>query len=505
MNKPDVLLNDNPQELEKEDIPSSIAHSEVLEDNGEAQLAISETEDSLPPVDKPQDNQQVVEDKGDEVEPPKKKKEKKKAVTSGKRVIGLMLPSSFMVYRVAANFPELAANDHLLLQTRTGEVVGRVVYISSGPPERSIDPERLFPGRITRIIRKLSKSDLANIEKNREIEQKAKLVCRQTIRELKLPMKLAKVTYQQKGSKILFHFTSEGRVDFRELVRHLGTKLKNRIEMRHVGVRDETRLLSGIGPCGKELCCSQYLQKFHPVSVRMAKNQDLSLNPDGISGVCGRLLCCLAYENDTYVDLKKGLPKIKKCCWTKSGKEATVKSVHTLSGMVTLQHKDGTYESLPATDISKEKPETLINKPDKLNIDEQYKNPSKSDKQSFKDKKTTDKDNAQEVADKEKAAEATPSKSSKKRRNRRRRRGRVNRDGNEQPKNQASNDNTNSVANAHQKQVNKNGEVKEGDVKTGDVGSKSEAPKKRRRRRRRRNNRGGGGDKPNPTSNTSSE
>lgn len=285
------------------------------------------------------------------------KKGAKKRVTSGKKIIGLLLPDSHMVYRVAANFPDLAANDLLLLQTRTGEVVGKVSFVSCSPPEKNIDSNRLFPGKITRIIRKLSQQDIEAMDKKADMEKQAKVVCRQAIRDLKLPMKLAKVTYLQKGSKILFHFTSEGRVDFRELVRKLGADLKTRIEMRHIGVRDETRLLGGVGPCGKDLCCSQYLQKFHPVSVRMAKNQDLSLNPDGISGVCGRLLCCLAYENDAYAELKKGLPKVKKCCWTQGGKEATVKCVHTLSGMVTVQHLDGTYATLPAATLSKTKPE----------------------------------------------------------------------------------------------------------------------------------------------------
>jgi cell fate regulator YaaT (PSP1 superfamily) len=503
MNKSDESLKEDPKELEKGDISSLPAQGEVLKNDKKNQLPIKEAEVSQSEVDNPHgDNSNGVGSS------PKNKKEKKKAVTSGKRVIGLMLPSSFMVYRVAANFPELAANDSLLLQTRNGEVVGRVVYISSGPPERSIDPERLFPGRITRIIRKLSKSDVENIRKNSEIEQKAKLVCRQAIRELKLPMKLAKVTYQQKGSKILFHFTSEGRVDFRELVRLLGTKLKNRIEMRHVGVRDETRLLSGVGPCGKELCCSQYLQKFHPVSVRMAKNQDLSLNPDGISGVCGRLLCCLAYENDTYVELKKGLPKIKKCCWTKGGKEATVKNVHTLSGMVTLQHKDGTYETLPASDISKEKPEFPEVQPDSVQYNGSDKKPVKSDKASFKNKKNTKKPAAQKEVDKEKTAETPPSKSSKKRRSRRRRKGRVNKEGSEQnvvqnsqpkPNNQTSDTNVNSGSKPPPNQDNKNGEVK-----TGEAGSKGDGTKKRRRRRRKRGNRSGG-EKPNqpPTSGSS--
>ncbi|MBF0358135.1 MAG: hypothetical protein HQL70_05965 [Magnetococcales bacterium] len=408
-----------------------------------------------------------------------------------------------MVYRVAVNFPELAANDSLLLQTRSGEVIGRVVYVSSDPTDKSIDPSRLFTGKITRIIRKLSSADLQSIENNREIEKRAKLVCRQTIRELKLAMKLAKVTYQQSSSKILFHFTSEGRVDFRELVRQLGTKLKTRIEMRHVGVRDETRLLSGIGPCGKELCCSQFLQKFHPVSVRMAKNQDLSLNPDGISGVCGRLLCCLAYENDTYVELKKGLPKVRKCCWTADGKEATVKSVHTLTRMVTLQRRDGTYETLPANDVSKEKPETPIKGANDQDLLSSKEVPVGRIKQSTPNKKTSDgsaktsakPSNKPDAEQDDKAAEST-SKSQQRRKSRRRRRKRSKGQGggddglqqNQQPQQAGSTENSQPEAKASQNPA------QGGEVKDGGSASKTGQGKRRRRRRRRGGNRGGGGE-----------
>ncbi|MBF0382380.1 MAG: hypothetical protein HQL69_15265 [Magnetococcales bacterium] len=498
MNNPDVSLTQKPQELAEVEIPSLDAQSVVVADNGEPQSTNGKTEDNQQQPDASQNGTKKSEGGST---PPKKKKDKKKPVTSGKRIIGLMLPSSYMVYRVAANFPELEANDSLLLQTSNGEVVGRVVYISSGPPQRSIDSSRLFPGRITRIIRKLSKSDLANLEKNRDIEKRAKLVCRKAIRDLKLPMKLAKVTYQQKGSKILFHFTSEGRVDFRELVRQLGTKLKNRIEMRHVGVRDETRLLNGLGPCGKELCCSQYLQKFHPVSVRMAKNQDLSLNPDGISGVCGRLLCCLAYENDTYVELKKGLPKIKKCCWTKSGREATVKNVHTLSGMVTLQYKDGAYETVPAVDLSKDKPDITEIQTEQFNYDEVEDSPKQEKNKSNKKSKTDKPSGAKKDTDKPDTLEAIPNKPSKKRRNRRRRRGRGNKEGGEQNQEQNSQNQTASQAGQAKsnpdstkpqaKQENRGGEAKD-----TEAAKKGDGTKRRRRRRRRRGNKGGGGEKP---------
>jgi cell fate regulator YaaT (PSP1 superfamily) len=431
---------------------------------------------------------------GDRVDPVKKvKKHEEKVVTSGKRVIGLLLPDSFMVYRVAANFPELATNDSLLLQTRDGEVIGRVVYISSGPPEKSVEQDRLFPGKITRIIRKLSQKDLQAIDKKNEVEKKAKVVCRQTIRELKLPMKLAKVTYQHKGSKVLFHFTSEGRIDFRELVRQLGTKLKTRIEMRHVGVRDETRLLSGVGPCGKELCCSQYLRKFHPVSVRMAKNQDLSLNPDGISGVCGRLLCCLAYENDTYAELKKGLPKVKKCCWTQGGQEATVKCVHTLSGMVTVQHKNGICETLPATKLSKEKPPPLHDEEkiqDSSSTGEVLACPAELNKQR-KNKSSEAKSPRPEAEPDGKAGVATKSERKKRRRRRKRGKGKGEVGVNAQAPRQdgSTTSQVNSQANSNPpEQVKQVAESKEAGEK-----ARTSTGKRRRRRRRRQHSGGEGG------------
>ncbi len=432
---------------------------------------------------------------------PELEDKKENSVTSGKKIIGIRLPDSYMVYRVAANFPELEADDSILLQTKNGETVGRVAYISNSPPQKSIDQSLLFPGNITRIVKKLGKKDLQAFEKKHEIEQNAKIVCRKLIRELKLAMKLAKVTYLQKGGKILFHFTSEGRIDFRELVRQLGSKLKSRIEMRHVGVRDETRLLSGIGPCGKELCCSQYLQKFHPVSVRMAKNQDLSLNPDGISGVCGRLLCCLAYENDIYVELKKGLPKVKKCCFTQNGQEATVKCVHTLSGKVTIQYKDGVYATVPAETLSREKPPPQTPAPQQeMSGVEYHDNGAKpTDNKNLKSKGPSSSkdvvagsdgvpDSKPSNQDNEQAAKIERRKKSRRRRRRRGKSGEK-RDG-QQPDKAASSGRSQQKAKASE--FEPKGES--GKSKDGSGAEKSGGKSRRRRRRRRRggNNKEGG-------------
>lgn len=273
-----------------------------------------------------------------------------------RRILGIRLHGSSMVYRLVASFPDLAPGDQLLLQMKDGESEGCVIFVSSAIYTGKNDPRKLYPGSITRIIRKLADNEADQAKERREKELKAKILGRNLIRQLAMPMKLSRVIYQPGGSKAIFYFTSEVRVDFRDLVKQLSEELSVRVEMRHVGVRDETRLLGGVGHCGKDFCCSQYLQKFHPVSVRMAKNQDLSLNPDGISGVCGRLMCCLAYENDTYSHLRETLPRVKENLWTKDGREILIRSVQPLRGRVTCQFADGTRENCPAADLLLEKP-----------------------------------------------------------------------------------------------------------------------------------------------------
>jgi cell fate regulator YaaT (PSP1 superfamily) len=158
-----------------------------------------------------------------------------------------------------------------------------------------------------RILRKATDDDIAREEKNREREAEAFKVAQDMIMERELPMKLIRVEYSFDATRATFFFFSETRIDFRELVKDLAYKLKNRIEMRQIGVRDVARMIGGFGPCGRELCCSSFLKNFEPVSIRMAKKQDMVLNPAKISGVCGRLLCCLSYEYEMYDEIKKDL------------------------------------------------------------------------------------------------------------------------------------------------------------------------------------------------------
>jgi len=170
-------------------------------------------------------------------------------------------------------------------------------FTKNGPPSRS------------RVLRAANKNDLQALERRDGVERRAKNLCNEKITELKLPMNLSRVVHLPAGNKTIFFFTAEGRVDFRQLIKELASNLHHRIEMKQVGVRDEARAIGGNGVCGESLCCSTFLNEFSPVTIRMAKDQGLALNPSKISGVCGRLMCCLQYEHGTYKELIRGLPK----------------------------------------------------------------------------------------------------------------------------------------------------------------------------------------------------
>ncbi len=161
----------------------------------------------------------------------------------------------------------------------------------------------------SRVLRAANKNDLQAQERREALEKRAKTLCNEKITELKLPMNLSRVVHAPSSNKTMFFFTAEGRVDFRQLIKELAWNLHHRIEMKQVGVRDEARAIGGNGVCGESLCCSTFLDEFTPVTIRMAKDQGLALNPSKISGVCGRLMCCLQYEHGTYKELIRGLPK----------------------------------------------------------------------------------------------------------------------------------------------------------------------------------------------------
>lgn len=219
-------------------------------------------------------------------------------------VAGVKFKSAGKVYYFEANGLEVAMGDHVIVETSRGIEFGTV-----GMETKDVEDKEVVQP-LKKIIRKATEEDeerYAEIEKKKE---RAMNLCQEKIEKHQLDMKLIDVEHTFDNSKIIFYFTADGRVDFRDLVKDLAGIFRMRIELRQIGVRDEAKMLGGIGNCGKGLCCHQWLSEFHPVSIKMAKVQNLSLNPTKISGVCGRLMCCLKYENDVYLELKKGLPEV---------------------------------------------------------------------------------------------------------------------------------------------------------------------------------------------------
>lgn len=203
--------------------------------------------------------------------------------------------------------------DHVIVDTARGLEYGKVVIGKREVPEDDV----VLP--LKKVIRVASEADAVVVKGNRNAAGDAFHICQNKIKEHDLKMKLIDVEYTFDRNKIIFYFTAEGRVDFRELVKDLASIFRTRIELRQIGVRDEAKLLGGIGPCGRMLCCSTFLGDFEPVSIKMAKDQNLSLNPTKISGLCGRLMCCLKYEHDNYESVKDELPRVGKMVMTSQG------------------------------------------------------------------------------------------------------------------------------------------------------------------------------------------
>ncbi|MGA7827809.1 MAG: stage 0 sporulation family protein [Geobacteraceae bacterium] len=227
----------------------------------------------------------------------------------------------------------LQKDEMVIVETDRGKTIGLVI---KGP---IAVPSAELPDGIKTVVRKALPEDIESAAKNRAKEKVAFDFCLERIKERGMDMKLVKVEYLFDASKAIFYFTADGRIDFRELVKDLAHAFHTRIEMRQIGVRDEAGMVGGIGICGRELCCCSFLREFEPVSVKMAKEQNLALNPTKISGQCGRLLCCLGYEYETYCSLKKGLPKCGKK--VKCGDiEGEVVKTNILDGTVTVKTAD---------------------------------------------------------------------------------------------------------------------------------------------------------------------
>ena len=219
-------------------------------------------------------------------------------------VIGVRFKEVGKVYYFDPDGKKLKLNDTVIVETSRGVECG-VIAIAN---KEISDEEIVHP--LKKLIRTATKEDLKHLEDNRRKEKEALKICEQKVAEHGLGMKLVDVEYTFDNSKILFYFTADGRVDFRALVKDLAAVFRTRIELRQIGVRDESKMLGGLGVCGRPFCCSLFLGEFHPVSIKMAKEQGLSLSPTKISGTCGRLMCCLKYEQDAYTDLLKRTPKV---------------------------------------------------------------------------------------------------------------------------------------------------------------------------------------------------
>ena len=209
-------------------------------------------------------------------------------------VVGVRFKDAGKIYYFSPGDLTLAASEKVIVETARGIEFGELVIPSRQVP----DEEVVLP--LKQVMRKATPADEQFVEQNKIKEKEAFQICLKKISEHQLPMKLVDVEYTFDGNKIIFSFTAEGRVDFRELVKDLAAIFRTRIELRQIGVRDEAKMLGGVGSCGRVLCCSSFLGDFEPVSIRMAKDQKLSLNPTKISGICGRLMCCLKYENGCY-------------------------------------------------------------------------------------------------------------------------------------------------------------------------------------------------------------
>ncbi|TKD66909.1 PSP1 domain-containing protein [Pseudalkalibacillus hwajinpoensis] len=233
-------------------------------------------------------------------------------------VVGVRFKKAGKIYYFDPSSLQVSDKEYVIVETARGVEFGKVVLANKQVDEEDV----VLP--LKKVIRIADEKDRLAVEDNKHAAQEAFDVCVAKIEEYKLDMKLVDVEYTFDRNKIIFYFTADGRVDFRELVKGLASIFRTRIELRQIGVRDEAKMLGGIGPCGRMLCCSTWLGDFEPVSIKMAKDQNLSLNPAKISGLCGRLMCCLKYENDAYESGKKELPDVGKTINTGQGKGKVV-------------------------------------------------------------------------------------------------------------------------------------------------------------------------------------
>lgn len=251
-----------------------------------------------------------------------------------KKVVGVRFKKTGKIYFFDPENLEIENGMHVIVDTAMGEEYGEVVIAQKEIKEEEINDS------LKKVIRIVTDKDEKIRLEFKEKEPEALKICEEKIQKHKLPMKLVDVEYKYDGSKLIFYFTAEGRIDFRELVKDLAAVFRTRIELRQIGVRDEVRRMGGNGMCGRCLCCCSFLGNFETVSIKMAKEQNISLNPSKISGNCGRLMCCLKYEEEVYCEKLKRLPGVGSIVKTSEG-TGEVTSVETLKEIVRVKYKDG--------------------------------------------------------------------------------------------------------------------------------------------------------------------
>lgn len=256
------------------------------------------------------------------------------------RVVGIRFQKAGKIYYFDPSGFDLETGMHAIVETARGVEMGTVLI----PPKDVEDDKVIQP--LKPVLRIATDEDEKIVEQNKEKEKEAFEICKEKIQKHGLEMKLVNAEYTFDNNKLLFYFTADGRIDFRELVKDLAAVFRTRIELRQIGVRDETKLLGGIGICGRPLCCKTYLADFVPVSIKMAKEQNLSLNPTKISGVCGRLMCCLKNEQDTYEYLNSRLPNVGDVVTAKDGSKGEVQSVSVLRQLVKVVIDNGDEKEL---------------------------------------------------------------------------------------------------------------------------------------------------------------
>lgn len=264
-------------------------------------------------------------------------------------IIGVRFRESSKIYYFGANGKKASLGDKVIVETSRGVECADVAMVN-----RMVEDDEIVQP-LKNVIRIATDEDIIKQKENVKKEARAFEICEKKIENHGLDMKLTRVEYSFDNSKIIFFFTADGRVDFRELVKDLASEFKSRIELHQIGVRDEAKMLGGIGICGQTFCCSRFLDEIHPVSIKMAKEQNLSPNPLKISGSCGRLMCCLKYEHDTYERLRAELPKVGSSVKTQHG-NGVVTEVNVLTGVLKVKlesDEDSTPISVNFTDLVK--------------------------------------------------------------------------------------------------------------------------------------------------------